>query len=72
VGNDAPLVRTTEVWHAKSPALTVREVSDDPQTGRMTKELVELSQSEPDAALFQAPEGYEVVTQEMHEVPCTQ
>jgi hypothetical protein len=47
-------------------------VTDDPRTGKRTRELVELSQSEPDPATFQPPEGYEVVTQELHEVPCQQ
>jgi hypothetical protein len=71
-GNDAPLVRVNEVWNAKSLGLVVREVTDDPRTGKRTKELVELSQSEPDPATFQPPEGYEIVTEEMHEVPCRQ
>jgi hypothetical protein len=71
-GNDAPLVRVTEVWNAKSIGLMVREVTDDPRTGKRNKELVELSQSEPDPATFQPPEGYQVVTEEMHEVPCQQ
>jgi hypothetical protein len=69
-GNDAPLVRVREVWDAKSLGLMVREVTDDPVTGKLTKELVELSQSEPDPATFQPPEGYVVVTQELHAIPC--
>ena len=70
IGNDAPIVRTTETWLAHSPTLVVREVTDDPVTGKLTKELVELSQSEPDPATFQPPEGYVVVTQELHAIPC--
>jgi len=72
IGNDAPLVRTTEVWNARSIGLTVRTVSDDPQTGKRTKDLVELNQSEPDPAMFQPPEGYEIRTVEFHEIPCSQ
>jgi hypothetical protein len=71
-GNDAPLVRVTEVWNARYLGLVVREVTDDPRTGKRTRELVELNQSEPDPATFQPPEGYEVVTEELHEVPCQQ
>ena len=37
------------------------------QSGRMTRELVKFNQGEPDAALFQPPADYEVVTQETHE-----
>jgi len=70
VGNDAPLVRTTEVWMARSLDLMVRQVIDDPRTGKRTRELVELSQSEPDISAFQPPEGYEIETLELHQVPC--
>jgi hypothetical protein len=70
MGNDAPLVRTMEVWTAQPLGLTVRQVTDDPRMGKRTRELTELSQSEPDAATFQPPEGYEIVTEELHEVPC--
>jgi hypothetical protein len=71
-GNDQPLVNTEENWRGKSqnPDLLVRHVSDDPQFGKSTKELVSLNLSEPDPSLFQPPEGYEIVTQEMHSAPC--
>jgi len=65
IGNDAPLVRTTETWTAIAPAslrgLFVREVSDDPQSGKYTRELTNFTQAEPDASVFQPPEGYEIV-----------
>lgn len=67
VGNDAPLVRTTETWTAVNPGLRgllVRSVSDDPQTGKRTKELTNLTQSEPDASVFEPPSGYEIVNRE--------
>jgi hypothetical protein len=72
VGNDAPLVRTHEVWTAKTIPLLVRSITDDPRTGKQTRELVEFNQGEPDPALFQPPEGYRIVTEEMHPVPCAQ
>ena len=69
-GNDASLVRTIETWNARSIGLIVRTVSDDPRTGKRTKDLVELNQGEPEPAAFQPPEGYEIVTEDMHEVSC--
>jgi len=72
IGNDGPLVSTVESWVAPSLGLTMRQVRDDPQIGRQTWELVSLSLSEPDPALFRVPEGYRVVTQELHKVPCAQ
>ena len=70
IGNSDDLVRTDELWLSTTPGLSgiiVRQVNDDPQSGRMTRELVKFTQGEPDAALFQPPADYEVVTQETHE-----
>jgi len=46
----------------------IRQITDDPQQGKDDLELVTLLRGEPDPALFQPPEGYEVVTEEM--APC--
>ena len=67
VGNEAPLVSTSEVWTALTVGLNgllVREIRDDPRSGKMTRELTSLSQSDPDPATFQPPEGYEIVTKD--------
>ncbi len=71
IGNSEPLTTTTERWMATAPGLSdllVRMVTDSPESGKQTRELVSLTQSEPDPSVFEPPEGYEVVTQEMH--PC--
>jgi hypothetical protein len=68
IGNDQPLVQTQEEWVAPGLGFQVRSVRDDPQQGKETQELVKLDQGEPDAALFQPPEGYEIVTEAM--IPC--
>jgi hypothetical protein len=71
IGNDEPLLRTEEIWSAPSlGGLVLREITDDPRTGKSTREAVSLDLSEPDPAVFQPPEGYEIVDQELHEVPC--
>jgi hypothetical protein len=72
IGNDRPLVSTTETWMAPSLGLAIRQITDDPQTGKMTREVVSLDLSEPDPSVFQPPADYEVITEEMHEVPCAQ
>lgn len=72
IGNDKPLVHTDESWVAPSLGLTLRQISDDPQMGKTTRELVNLDLSEPDPSVFQPPADYEVVTDEMHAVPCGQ
>jgi len=73
IGNDAPLTRTDEIWSAIAPGLrglSVREMVDNPQSGKMDKELVNLNQSEPDAAVFQPPAGYEIVNKSAPQVQC--
>jgi hypothetical protein len=63
-GNDAQLVSTGEVWIATAPGfhgLMVRQILDDPQTIKLTKELVNLNQRKPDPAVFQPPAGYKIV-----------
>ena len=72
IGNDRPLVRTSEYWGAAGFDFPLRQVDSDPRTGTRTTELVSLDQSEPDPAIFQPHEGYEVVIVELHEVPCQQ
>jgi len=67
VGNDAPLVSTSDVWTALNVGLNglvVRYIRDDPRSGKTMRELTSLSQNEPDPATFQPPEGYEIVTKE--------
>jgi len=66
-------VRSSELWQAISPGLNglvVREVSEDGQSVRTSRELVNFSQSEPDAAFFQPPKGYEIVNREVNAAPC--
>jgi hypothetical protein len=70
VGNDQPLVNTQEVWTSPELGQVVRSVRSDPRAGTTTKELVSLDLGEPDPALFQPPEGYEMHSSEMHAVTC--
>lgn len=73
IGNEAPLVRTSEIWTAVAPGLgglVVRDISDDPQTGRKTRELVSLEEREPDEASFRPPSGYEIVNKTSPQTSC--
>jgi hypothetical protein len=67
VGNNEPLVRTSEIWTAIAPGLrgfVARNASDDPQSGKTTRELTSFNQAEPDAAVFQPPSDYEIVNKD--------
>jgi len=76
IGNSDALVRVDEVWFSTTPGLSginMRQVVDDPQAGKSTRELVKFTPGEPDPALFQAPQDFELVTEEIHnEVRCPQ
>jgi hypothetical protein len=66
IGNEAPMVNTFERWTALAAGLNrlvVREISDDARSGKQTKELTSIDQSEPDPSVFQPPAGYEIVSQ---------
>jgi hypothetical protein len=73
IGNDEPLVRSIERWTAIASGLTglvVREITDDPQSGKTTRELVSLNQGEPALSTFLPPEGYEIVNKDASESSC--
>jgi hypothetical protein len=72
VGNDRPLVVYNETWIAPSLGIALRQVSDDPRTGKTTREVVNLELGEPDMANFQPRGGYTVVTEVLHQVACQQ
>jgi hypothetical protein len=64
-------VHTLELWTAPSlGGLVLREVTDDPQIGKSTREVVSLDLNEPDPGLFVPPADYEMVDENMHQVPC--
>ncbi|MGD0891260.1 MAG: hypothetical protein ABR923_06975 [Terracidiphilus sp.] len=63
IGNDQPLVVTSEDWRSTELGITVLQINDDPRSGVQTMELTDIERGEPDPALFQVPEGYTVKDQ---------
>ncbi|HTF63675.1 MAG TPA: hypothetical protein VK638_13325 [Edaphobacter sp.] len=62
IGNDRPIVATHEVWTSPELGIVVKQVDIDPRTGERTMELMNVSKTEPIAALFAPPEGYKCKT----------
>ena len=60
-GNDRPIVVTQETWMSPELKTTVLTKTSDPRSGEMTFKILNLSRTEPDASLFQAPPDYQVV-----------
>jgi len=58
VGNDRPLVSTREFWYSPDLETNVSVTRQEPTEGTQVIKLVDLSRSEPEAALFEIPSGY--------------
>jgi hypothetical protein len=60
-GNDREITIVSETWTSPDLKITVRQMTDDPRTGKLTVELTTVDRSDPDPALFKVPEGYTVM-----------
>lgn len=58
VGNEKPIVITTEVWTSPDLQLTVSSVQKDPRSGEQNYLLKDIRRSEPDATLMKVPADY--------------
>lgn len=63
-GNDQPITKTYEVWTSGEMKLVLLQKWSDPRTGVRTTQLADFSRTEPTAALFHPPAGYQVKTAE--------
>jgi hypothetical protein len=59
-GNNQAITVTHERWVSDELGLTVLEIDNDPRDGVHTTTLTNIQRSEPDASLFQPPQGYTV------------
>ncbi len=60
MGNEQPIVITTETWYSPALKVLVRSKSSDPRIGETTYTLTNIQRAEPPAALFQVPADYTV------------
>jgi hypothetical protein len=61
VGNDQPIVSTSEFWYSKELRITVLSKDSDPRSGDNTTRFINVSRAEPEASLLTVPDGYTVV-----------
>jgi hypothetical protein len=61
IGNDKPLTRVCEAWHAVELKTLLLSNCSDVRSGRSTMRLKNLDRSEPDPSLFQVPPDYTIV-----------
>jgi hypothetical protein len=60
IGNDLPIVVTSEEWTSPDLQALVLTERKDPRNGDSTYRLLNISRSEPDASLFQVPPDYTI------------
>jgi hypothetical protein len=60
IGNQNPIVITTEKWFSPDLQMVVMRKRDDPRTGETITQLTNIQRGEPDASLFAVPSDYTV------------
>lgn len=58
IGNQNPIVITTERWYSSDLQMVVLSKRSDPRTGETITQLTNIQRTEPDASLFQVPSDY--------------
>jgi len=58
IGNEQPIRMSAEQWYGKDLQVVVEATYQDPRTGETKYKLSDIDRTEPDAKLFQVPEGY--------------
>jgi len=60
IGNQSPIVITSERWYSSDLQMVVLSKRSDPRTGETITQLTNIQRSEPDTTLFQVPSDYTV------------
>jgi hypothetical protein len=61
IGNQKPIVITTERWYSAELQTVVLTKTSDPRMGEFVRQLSNIQRQEPDASLFQVPADYTIV-----------
>lgn len=64
IGNERPIVSTTEIWTSEDLHEVVLKKHTDPRYGETVYRLTNIKLGEPDASLFQVPSGYKTIKSE--------
>lgn len=60
VGNQLPLVITTETWYSPDLKVLVMSKTSDPRMGETTYRLTDIQRADPPASLFEVPDDYTI------------
>jgi hypothetical protein len=61
IGNEKPIITTTERWYSPELQVTVMNKRSDPRTGTTTYKLTNINRSEPSPLMFQVPADYTLI-----------
>jgi len=61
MGSDRPVTTSIETWNSPELRITVFSKNSDPRSGDNITALTDISRAEPDASLFQIPQGYRLI-----------
>jgi hypothetical protein len=61
MGNDKPIIVTSERWYSTDLKATVMTKHDDPWAGELQTQFTNVNASEPDSSLFTVPSDYKIV-----------
>jgi hypothetical protein len=61
IGNNRDIHVVDERWYSEDLQMLVKSINSDPRFGETTYELTNISQDDPDPALFQIPADYTIV-----------
>lgn len=61
MGNDRPMITTSETWVSIDLKVLVLSKRKDPRSGENTMQLKNISRAEPEYSLFQPPSDYKIV-----------
>jgi hypothetical protein len=63
IGNEQPIVATSERWYSPELKATVMTKHNDPWSGELKTQFTNVNTAEPDPSLFTVPDDYKVVDQ---------
>jgi hypothetical protein len=66
IGNDKPLVITTEEWYSPDLQMVISSTRTDPRFGTTTYQLANINRSEPAESLFTVPSDYTAAPMNAH------
>jgi len=69
MGNEQPMVITSERWYSPEIEATVMTKHNDPWAGELKTQFTNISTSEPDSALFAVPSDYKIVDEKPGQLP---